>query len=29
MGAKLAGPGAGSKFNVEQNAEINVTPFVT
>jgi biopolymer transport protein ExbD len=28
MGAKLAGPGGGSKFNVEQNAEINVTPFV-
>jgi biopolymer transport protein ExbD len=28
MGAKLAGPAAGSKFNVEQNSEINVTPFV-
>jgi len=28
MGAKLAGPSAGSKFNIEQNAEINVTPFV-
>lgn len=28
MGAKLAGPGGNSKFNVEQNAEINVTPFV-
>jgi len=28
MGAKLAGPGGSSKFRVEQNAEINVTPFV-
>ena len=28
MGAKLAGPAGGSKFHVEQNAEINVTPFV-
>ena len=28
MGAKLAGPGGNSKFNVEQNSEINVTPFV-
>jgi biopolymer transport protein ExbD len=28
MGAKLAGPAAGSRFNVEQNSEINVTPFV-
>ncbi|HEX8232737.1 MAG TPA: biopolymer transporter ExbD [Caulobacteraceae bacterium] len=28
MGAKLAGPGGSSKFKVEQNAEINVTPFV-
>jgi len=27
MGAKLAG-GGGSKFNIEQNSEINVTPFV-
>ena len=27
MAAKLAG-GGGGKFNVEQNAEINVTPFV-
>ena len=27
MGAKLAG-GGGSKFTIEQNAEINVTPFV-
>ena len=28
MGAKLAGPGAGSKFDIPQNSEINVTPFV-
>lgn len=28
MGAKLSGPGGGSRFNLEQNAEINVTPFV-
>ncbi|HEY0102585.1 MAG TPA: biopolymer transporter ExbD, partial [Brevundimonas sp.] len=28
MGAKLSGPGGGSKFNIEQNSEINVTPFV-
>lgn len=28
MGAKLAGPGGGGRFNVEQNSEINVTPFV-
>lgn len=27
MGAKLSG-GGGSKFHVEANAEINVTPFV-
>src|SRR5215210_538659 len=27
MGAKLSG-GGGGKFSVEQNAEINVTPFV-
>ena len=27
MAAKLAG-GGGGKFNVEQNSEINVTPFV-
>ena len=27
MGAKLAG-GGGGKFNIEQNSEINVTPFV-
>lgn len=28
MGAKLSGPGGGSKFQIEQNSEINVTPFV-
>src|SRR6201986_3908630 len=28
MAAKLAGPAGGGKFDVEQNAEINVTPFV-
>ena len=28
MGAKLSGPGGGSRFNIEQNSEINVTPFV-
>lgn len=28
MGAKLSGGGGGSKFHVEQNSEINVTPFV-
>ncbi|HEY0051992.1 MAG TPA: biopolymer transporter ExbD [Caulobacteraceae bacterium] len=28
MGAKLAGPGGGGRFNVEQNSEITVTPFV-
>jgi TonB system transport protein ExbD (group 1) len=28
MGAKLSGPGGGSKFNIDQNSEINVTPFV-
>ncbi|MGZ8363329.1 MAG: ExbD/TolR family protein [Caulobacteraceae bacterium] len=28
MAAKLAGPGGDSRFSVEQNAEINVTPFV-
>ena len=27
MGAKLAG-GGGSRFTIEQNSEINVTPFV-
>src|SRR5271165_4981217 len=28
MAAKLSGPGGGSKFVIEQNHEINVTPFV-
>ena len=28
MAAKLAGGGGGGRFNVEQNSEINVTPFV-
>lgn len=28
MGAKLSGPGGGSKYAVEANSEINVTPFV-
>jgi biopolymer transport protein ExbD len=28
MGAKLAGGGGGGRFNIEQNSEINVTPFV-
>jgi biopolymer transport protein ExbD/biopolymer transport protein TolR len=28
MAAKLSGPGGGSKFAIEQNHEINVTPFV-
>jgi biopolymer transport protein ExbD len=28
MAAKLSGPSGGSKFHVEANAEINVTPFV-
>ena len=28
MAVKLSGPGGGSKFNIEQNSEINVTPFV-
>lgn len=28
MGAKLSGPGGGSRYTVEQNSEINVTPFV-
>jgi biopolymer transport protein ExbD len=27
MGAKLSGPGGG-RFSIEQNSEINVTPFV-
>jgi len=28
MAAKLSGPGGGSKYTVQQNNEINVTPFV-
>ena len=28
MGAKLAGSGGGGRYHVEQNNEINVTPFV-
>ncbi len=28
MAAKLAGPGGSGKFDLKQNAEINVTPFV-
>jgi biopolymer transport protein ExbD len=28
MAAKLSGPGGGSRFVVEQNHDINVTPFV-
>jgi TonB system transport protein ExbD (group 1) len=28
MAAKLAGGGGRSRFNIEQNSEINVTPFV-
>jgi TonB system transport protein ExbD (group 1) len=28
MSVKLAGPGGGSRFHIEQNSEINVTPFV-
>ena len=28
MGAKLGGGGGGSKFDLGQNADINVTPFV-
>jgi len=28
MAAKLAGPGGESRFDVEQKADINVTPFV-
>ena len=28
MAVKLSGPGGGSKFNIEANSEINVTPFV-
>ena len=28
MAARLSGPGAGSKYSIQQNSEINVTPFV-
>lgn len=28
MAAKLSGPGGGGRFHVEQNSDINVTPFV-
>jgi len=28
MGAKIAGSGGGSKFDLGQNSDINVTPFV-
>ncbi|NBB14902.1 biopolymer transporter ExbD [Caulobacter sp. SLTY] len=28
MAAKLAGSGGGNRYQVEQNSEINVTPFV-
>ena len=28
MGAKLSGSGGGDRYQVEQNSEINVTPFV-
>jgi biopolymer transport protein ExbD len=28
MAAKLSGPGGGGKFDIGQNSEINVTPFV-
>ena len=28
MAAQLAGPAGGSKYKIQQNAEINVTPFV-
>ena len=28
MGAKLSGPGGGKGHTIEQNADINVTPFV-
>ena len=28
MAAKLSGSGGGGRYNVEQNSEINVTPFV-
>jgi biopolymer transport protein ExbD len=28
MGAKIGGPGGGSRYNIGQNSDINVTPFV-
>ena len=28
MGAKLSGPGGGKSHTIDQNADINVTPFV-
>lgn len=28
MAAQLSGPAGGSKYRIQQNAEINVTPFV-
>ena len=28
MAAQLSGPAGGSKYKIQQNAEINVTPFV-
>jgi biopolymer transport protein ExbD len=28
MAARLSGPAAGSKYSIQQNSEINVTPFV-
>jgi len=28
MAARLSGPGAGSQYSIQQNSEINVTPFV-
>jgi|SRR5579875_25693 len=28
MAAQLSGPSGGSKYRIQQNAEINVTPFV-
>ena len=28
MAAQLAGPSGGSKYSIQQNASINVTPFV-
>ena len=28
MAAKLSGPGGGGRYNIQANADINVTPFV-